>query len=98
MAILVRLIVFGAIAFVAYRMLFPSSPIVVTLTSDGVGECKGISEAQKKQALDFAQEQLLEGETIVVKGYIETHGRVRWVFPKNTNQALAQRFRNFMAS
>lgn len=98
MAILVRLLVFGTLAFIAYRFLFPLSPISVMLTSDGVGKCKGISEIQKQRIVDFAQQQLLEGETILVKGYIETHGRIRWVFPKGTSRALAQRFRNYMAA
>jgi len=68
------------------------------MTGDGVSKCKGISESQKKRIVDFAQEQLLEGETILVKGIPEERNRIRWVFPKNTSRALAQRFRNHMAS
>jgi len=98
MALLVRVLVFGTLAFIVYRFLVPASPIVVTMTGDGVSKCKGISESQKKMIVDFAQDQLLEGETILVKGFIENHGTVRWVFPKNTSRALAQRFRNHMAS
>ena len=45
---------------------------------------------------DFAREFLLAGETMKVSGYYVEHGRLRWVFAKNINPSLAQRFRNLM--
>jgi len=98
MAIFVRFLVFGIIAFVAYRFLFPAPPIVVELTGDGVGRCKGLSDFQKKRIAKFAEEELLEGETILVKGFRESNDQIRWVFPKATSRGLAQRFRNVAAT
>ena len=96
MAILIRFLLFGIIAYAAYRVLMPKHPIALTLNCDGIAKCKGLSKQSQEIVADFAREHLLNGESIKIQGYYVTHGRLRWVFDKNVNPSVAQRFRNFM--
>ena len=96
MAIAVRFLLFAIIVYCAYRILKPSYPVTLTLNSQGIVKCKGLSKQSRQMIDDFAREFLLAGETMKVSGYYVEHGRLRWVFAKNINPSLAQRFRNLM--
>lgn len=96
MAILVRFLLFLIIGYAAYRVLVPKHPISLKLNCNGLEKCKGLSKQSRELIDDFARENLLDGEVIKVQGYYSTHGRLRWVFNKNVNPSLAQKFRNLM--
>jgi len=96
MAILIRFLLFGIIIYVAYRVLVPKHPVALTLNCRGITKCRGLSNQAKEIIDDFARENLLEGESVTIQGYYATHGRLRWVFGKNVNPSVAQRFRNLM--
>lgn len=96
MAIAIRFLLFVIIIYCAYRILKPKYPVTVTLNCDGIVKAKGLSKQTRQLIDDFAREHLLAGETFKANGYYVEHGRLRWVFAKNTNSSLAQRFRNLM--
>lgn len=98
MALLIRLLFVTAIVFVVYRLLFPARPVSVTLTCDGVTKSKGVSTALLRRIDEFAREEFLPGESIKVDGNYIENGKIRWVFPKNTNVALEQKFRNVLGT
>ena len=94
--LLIRILVLGTIAYLVYRVLSPSYPVKVTISSDGIIRCKGISKSVRRIIEEFAQEQLLDGEMVTIKGFHGEHDRIRWVFPKDMNPSLAQKFRNLI--
>jgi len=98
MTIAVRFLLFAIIVYFAYRILKPTYPVTLTLTDEGIIKCKGLSKQSRQLIDDFAQEHMLAGETMKAHGYYSEHGRLRWVFGKNTNPTLGQRFRNLMVN
>ena len=91
-----RLIIFAIIIAIVIWILRAKNPIRVTLTSSGVLDSKGVSNAALARMADFARDNVEYGESVTLYGRRIENGLIRCELPKNVKPEFAQRFRSFM--
>ena len=92
---ILRLLAILVVITLVWLFIRSQYPIRVTIDDRGVKKGTKLPPLIYDRLSDFAQENLLQGEQIKLKGRVVS-GRIRWVFPKSTNPSLAQRLRNYM--
>ncbi len=90
-----RLFAFLVIAIAIWLLFRSRYPIRVTISDRGIEHGTRLSPVISKRLSEFAEENLLPGEQIQVRGQVVS-GHIRWVMPRSTNPSLVQRLRNYM--